>query len=136
MSPKDLILDFINLVFMVILIAFCILYFVAGDHFFVFSLFMKSMIPLAFFGIIFLIQLKITRDEIKVRKKEDKTELVLYLNIFHKLASDIIVFCTPILLGFFIYEVRGSLDAIDIILLSIMFLIMFFWQKYLFSKEK
>jgi len=136
MSPKDLILDFLNLVFMVILIAFCIFYFVAGDRFTIFTLFMQSMVPLAFFGIIFLVQLKITREEIKVRKKEDKTELVLYLNIFHKLISDIIVFCTPILLGFFIYEVRGSLDATDIIFLSAMFLIMFFWQKYLFSKEK
>jgi len=136
MSPKDLILDFLNLAFMIVLVAFCIIYFIVGDHFNVFSLFMKSMAPLAFFGILFLIQLKITRSQIKEKKKEDKTELVLYLNIFDKLLSDIVVFCTPILLGFLIYFSKGFLEAMDIIFLSIMFLIMFFWQKYMFSKEK
>ncbi|MFA5359678.1 MAG: hypothetical protein WC349_01840 [Patescibacteria group bacterium] len=136
MSPKDLILDFLNLIFLILLIVFCIFYFIAGDNLAVFSLFLKSMVPLAFFGILFLIQLKITRNKIKERKSEDKTELVLYLNVFDKLISDIIVFCTPILLGFLIYKSRGCLEIIDIIFLSIIFLIMFFWQKYIFSKER
>ena len=136
MSPKDLLLDFLNLILMLALIVFCIFYFVAGDHFAYFTLFMKSMVPLAFFGIIFLIKVKITRKEIKKRKSEDNTGLVLYLNIFHKLVSDIIVFCTPILLGLLIYEVRGFLDATDIVLLSVVLLVMFFWQKYIFSKER
>lgn len=136
MSTKDLILDFLNFIFIILLIVFCIFYFIVGDNFAVFSLFMKSMTPLAFFGIIFLIKLKITRKEIKKRKSEDNTILVLYLNVFHKLISDIIVFCTPMLLGLLIYKARGSLGATDIILLAIVFLIMFFWQKYIFSKER
>ncbi|MFA6306870.1 MAG: hypothetical protein WCV70_02565 [Patescibacteria group bacterium] len=136
MSSKDLLLDFLNLIFLVLLIAFCVFYFIAGDRFAIFTLFMKAMVPLAFFGVIFLIRLKMTRSEIKKRKSEDNTELVLYLNVFHKLISDIIVFTTPILLGLLIYMARSSLDAADVILLIIVFLIMFFWQKYLFSKEK
>ncbi len=136
MSPKDLLLDFINLIFLVILIAVCVFYFIAGNHFAAFALFMKSMVPLAFFGIIFLIKLKITRKEIRKRKSENNTDLVLYLNVMQKLTSDFIVFGSPILLGLLIYKFRGLLDIADIMFLIIVFLIMFFWQRYLFSKEK
>lgn len=136
MSAKDLILDFLNLVFLILLIVFCIFYFISGDHLSDFSLFLQSMVPLAFFGILFLIQLKIIRREIREKKNEQNTEIVLYLNVFHKLFSDIVVFCTPILLGLVIYQANGILGATDIIILSVLFLIMFSWQKYLFSKCK
>jgi len=136
MSPKDLFLDFLNLIFTIILVVFCVFYFMAGDRFAFFTLFMKSMVPLAFFGIIFLVKLKITRQEIKKRKKEANTDVVLYLNLSHKLAADVIIFFTPILLGLLIYKIRGSLNATDIVILSIVFLIMFFWQRYIFSKER
>ncbi len=136
MSAKDLILDFLNLVFLILLIVFCIFYFISGDHLPDFSLFLQSMVPLAFFGILFLIQLKIIRREIREKKNEQNTEIVLYLNVFHKLFSDIVVFCTPILLGLIIYQANGVLGATDIIVLSVLFLIMFSWQKYLFSKCK
>ncbi len=136
MSSKDLIFDFLNLIFLILLIAFCVFYFIAGDNFAVFTLFLKSMVPLSFFGILFLIKLKISRLEIKKRKNEGNTDIVLRLNIFHKLLSDIIVFLTPILLGLLIYMDKGFLSAIDVIQLIIIFLIMFFWQKYIFSKER
>jgi len=136
MSPKDLIIDFLNLIFMVVLVGFCIFYFIVGDRFAVFALIMKSMVPLAFFGIIFLIKLKITRREIRKRTSENNTDLVLYLNVMHKLTSDIIVFGAPILLGLLIYKIRGSLDLADVMTLIMVFLIMFFWQRYLFNKER
>jgi len=69
MTAKELIIDFLNLLFLVGLIIFCILYFIVANHFSAFSLFLQSMVPLAFFGIIFLIKLKIARREIKERKK-------------------------------------------------------------------
>src|SRR3989339_511906 len=133
MSAKELVLDFLNLMFILLLVAFCIVYFIAGNHFFAFSLFLQSMVPLAFFGVIFLVRLKLTRSEIKKRKKHGNTELVLYLNIFHKLISDVVVFCSPILLGLLIYKARGFIDTIDVIILIAVFLIMFFWQRYIFS---
>lgn len=136
MSPKDLILDFISLLFIVLLVVFCIFYFIAGDNFSAFSLFIKSMAPLAFLGIIFLVKLKMTRSEIRKRRDENNTDIVLELNVMDKLISDIIVFFTPMLLGLLIYEIKGSLGGADIVELSLIFLIMFFWQKYLFAKER
>ena len=53
-----------------------------------------------------------------------------------KLTSDIIVFGAPILLGLLIYKIRGSLDLADVMTLIMVFLIMFFWQRYLFNKER
>ena len=136
MTAKDLIFNFLNLIFIVALVVFCIFYSIASNHFEVFSSLMTLMAPLAVFGIIFLVKLKITRSEIKKRKKEDNTIIVLHLNIFHKLVSDIIVFCTPMFLGVLIYKARGSLISIDMIILAMVFLIMFFWQRYLFNNER
>ena len=136
MKAKEMILDFINLILIILLVAFCIIYFIAGDNFFVFSRFLQSMVPLAFFGIIFLVKIKIARTEIKERRRHDRIELTLYLNSTHKLVSDLIVFSAPILLGLVIYIARGFLDKIDAVLLMAVFLTMFFWQKYLFSKER
>ena len=135
MSAKEIIMDFLNFFFLIFLIIFCIAYFIAGDHFFAFTLFLKSMVPLAFFGIIFLIRLKITRLELRARKKHADTILALHLTIIHKLVSDLIVFGTPILLGLLIYKARGIIDSVDIMTLIMLLLIMFFWQKYIFDKE-
>jgi hypothetical protein len=136
MSPKDSFLDFLNLTFTLILIAFCIIYFIAGDHFAIFTSFLKSMVPLALFGIIFLIRLKLTKQEVRVRRSKGNTEIVLNLNVLHKLISEVIVFGSPILLGLLVYLVNRTINNTDVIFIAIVFLIMFFWQRYLFSKEK
>jgi len=47
-----------------------------------------------------------------------------------------IVFAAPVVLGLFIYLIRGFLDFTDAIILLAVFSIMFVWQKYLFSKER
>jgi len=136
MSFKDQLLDFLNLIFIVVLVILCIFYFIAGDNFSAFSLFLKSMVPLAFIGIIFLVKLKMTRSEIRKRRDENNTEIVLELNVMDKLIADVVVFFTPILLGLLIYKIKGSLGGAEVIEISIVFLIMFFWQKYIFRKER
>lgn len=136
MSWKDLLSDFLNFAFLIILIFFCIVYFITGDNFTVFSRFVESILPLIFFGIIFLVRLKITRSELKKRKSNGETEVTLHLDATDKLLSDIVVFFTPILLGLIIYKARGVVSIIDLTILIAVFLIMFFWQRHLFSKER
>ena len=69
MNAKDMIINFINDVFIISLIGFFIIYFVAGDHFEAFSKFMKALLPLVIFGIIFLIKLRMDRAHLRKRKK-------------------------------------------------------------------
>jgi hypothetical protein len=136
MSPKNMIIEFINTIFIVVLISSCILYFIVGDNFKIFTSFLKLMVPWAFFAVFFLIRFRKTRSEIKRRKSEDNIDIVLYFNIFDKLAFEIIIFFIPIFLSLLIYRARGSLDMFDISLLIIVFLIMFSWHNYIFGKER
>ncbi|MFH1661823.1 MAG: hypothetical protein ABIA02_01885 [Candidatus Falkowbacteria bacterium] len=135
MSAKDLTIEFINMVFMIFLIAFCIFYFIAGDRFAMLAVIMESLMPLAVFGIAFLIKLKLSRRILKKRTREDNLSIILYLTYFDKLKTDIIIYLLPIivLLISFIYD--RNVDLVDIFQALIVFLIVYFWQKMLFKKE-
>jgi len=89
MTAKDLILDFINLIFIIFLVSFCIIFFIAGNHFAQFIEIIKTLVPLAIFGIIFLIKLKIARQQEKKRERENNFDIILYLTCFDKLKTDI-----------------------------------------------
>lgn len=134
MSAKDMAIDFINLVFLLILTGFCIFFFIAGDRFENFTILLKSLVPLAFVGIIFIIKLKLNRRELKKRKYENNLDIVLHLTFMDKLQSDIISFLIPaVILGVPLLMQEGlSLSHIFQALLA--FLIFYLWQKRLFKK--
>ncbi len=136
MSFKELILDFLNFTFMIILIVLFILYFVAGDRFTAFSNLMASFSVPFFIVIIYLVKLKIDRSRIKKRKKEGDYEIVLYLTFWHKLLSDAIVYLTPLGICFIKYIATGKLKIDDVLISLFIFIIMAVWQKLLFSREK
>ena len=135
MSAKDLIIDFVNTVFIIVLIGFFILFFVAGDCFEQFGKFMGSLVPFAFFGIVFLVALKINRGHLKKRKREGNLDVILYLTYFHKLISDAFVCLLPIIIIAIPMLANGYVSSIDILQATIAFLVMYFWQKFLFKKE-
>ena len=136
MSAKDLIIDFINTVFIIVLVGFFIVFFIAGDRFEQFGKFIESLIPLAFFGIILLVTLKINRTQLKKRRREANIEINLYLTYFDKLISDVVVCLMPIAIIAVSMLANGYVDSIDIFQAVIAFLIMYFWQKFLFKKER
>ncbi len=135
MSPKEAILDFLNLVFLLLLISFCIVFFIFGDRFAAFTELVKALVPMSVFGIFYLIKIKFTKEEYRRRKKEADTEIVLYLSINDKIMADAITFLTPIILCVIFYLSEGSITALEIIQASLVFIILMLWQKYLFKKS-
>lgn len=99
MSPKDLIIDFINVVFLIVLVAFTVFYFIAGDRFGVFIEIMKSLAPLSFFAIMFLAVMKIRRSQLKRAKKqgEENTQIIIRLTIFDRMKADAVAFIMPVI---------------------------------------
>jgi hypothetical protein len=135
MNYKDLIIDFINFIFIIILISFCIVYFIVGDRMGMIVKLLQSLVPIAMFGILLLTKLKLNRMTLKKRIREDRTEIILNLTYMDKIIGDLIIFSMPIIIiGISIFA--GKTDTADIVQAAAAFLIVYFWQTNLFKKEK
>lgn len=135
MSAKDLFLDFLNYLFIVLLSVFLLLFFIKGDRLILFVEFMRAFLPLAFFGLIFLIKLKMGRLELARAKEEARPELVLYLNYLDKFKSDLLVFSVPIITIVIALLGGDGVDLVDFFQATLLFLIVYLWQNYLFKKR-
>lgn len=134
MRAKDLVIDFINFLFVLIVICFCIVYFVYKDNFETFIHIITALAPISFFAILFLIRLKSNRKEFLRRRSHGDLEMDIKMTYADKIALDLILFSSPIIvlaLPFF----RGLPDLIDFIQAMSVFLIFYCWQRYLFSHD-
>ncbi len=136
MSIKDYIIDFINYVFMLILISVFILYFIADDHFREFLEILRALMPLSFFALIFLIKFKLSRMYAKRSSLDGMGEIILYLSSFDKMWSELIVFILPFVICLLSFLFLGKVDSVDILQAVAAFLIMHAWHNYIFKKER
>jgi len=135
-TAKDMIIDFINFAFGVIIIGLTILYIIAGDNFENFKRFMETLVPFGCLAILFLINLKLWRLRVKKKEREGNLEITLQLTYFDKLKSDFFVFFLPASVLLIAYFSNGRIISTDIIEALIVFILAFLWQKWLFSKER
>lgn len=135
MTAKDTILEFINLIFLVLLIGFCIFFFVSGDRFAAFTVLLKSLTPVAFFGIILLIKNRFNRQQVRKRQEENNLDITLRLTYFDRLKTDFVVFSLPMIVLLIPIIFVRKIDALDLLQASAAFAIFYFWQKFLFKKE-
>jgi len=134
MSWKKIILDFINYAFLILLVSFSIAYFFVGDRIAMVSLFLKSLVPISFFGVILLIKIKISRNELFRAKKDREFEMVIRLRYFDKFINEIIIFSIPIvILGIALLGV--TITYIDILQACVAFLMAYSAQKYILNNK-
>ncbi len=136
MSIKDYIIDFINYVFMLILISVFILYFIAGDHFKEFLEVLRSLMPLSFFALILLIKFKLSRMQAERSNRNGLGEIILYLSSFDKMWSELIVFLLPLVICLVAFLFLGKVDFVDIVQAVVSFLMIYAWHNYIFKKER
>lgn len=135
-TAKDILIDFLNLVFTLVIVGLSILYFIAGDNFENFKRILESLVPLGILAILFLINLKIWREKAKKKEREGNMDIIIKLTFFDKLKSDIFLFLLPAGLLAIAFFANGKVGLIDILEASMVFVLSYFWQKWLFSKEK
>jgi hypothetical protein len=136
MRAKDILIDFINFVFGIIIIGLAILYFIAGDNFENFRRILESLAPLAVLAVIFLINLKLWREKAKKKEREGNLELTLQLSFIDKLKSDIFLFILPAAVLGVAFVINKKVGPTDVLEALVVFVVAYLWQKWLFGKEK
>lgn len=135
MSSKDLFLDFINLIFIILIISFCIIFFINGNHFQVFVEILKVLAPLGIFSLLLLIKLNFDRYQRKKLNEEHDSQIVLYVNYWDITIFDIINFLIPIGMIIIPIILGNQIGAIDIIEASFVYITLYFWGNYFFKKR-
>jgi hypothetical protein len=135
-TAKDLLIDFINFSFAVIIIGLSILYFIAGDNFENFRRVLESLVPFGGLAVLFLVNLKFWREKAKKKEREGNMEITLQLNFFDKLKSDFVLFLLPAVILLIAFAANKKISLTDIFEALAVFIIAYLWQKWLFGKEK
>lgn len=135
MTGKDQVIDFINYLFILILIIFAMMFFIVPGRFEAFTALMKSLMPLSFFGIALLIKLKLARHEIKVKRQDNQDMITLCLTYFDKAKTELLVYLLPIIICLIPLLIGESLTIVDVSQAIIAFILVYLLQKNLFSKR-
>jgi hypothetical protein len=135
-TAKDIFIDFLNLVFTLVIVGLSILYFIASDNFENFKRILESLVPFGVLAIFFLVNLKIWREKAKKKEREGNMDITIRLTFIDKLKSDLILFLVPAAVLLVAFFIKKSVGLIDIFEALIVFIIVFLWQKWLFSKER
>ncbi len=136
MTSKEIFIDFINLIFAILVIGSAILYFIAGDNFESFKRILESIAPIGMFTGIFLVKFKRHRGKIKKRMSEGNLDLTLYLTFMDKAKSDLVVFLLPISVCLLAFMINKQVTKTDFLQSLIVFLIAYWWKDWLFKKER
>ena len=138
-SGKDLLLSFLNHLFLLVIVAFFVFFFIAGDRFDGFILLMQSLAPLASFVLIFLIMLEFKRYKYRQVKNENSGEANDYVigirvDFFDRLKADVVIFSLPMISLLIDYFSDGKSDSTDIIQACVIFSVAYAWKITLFKK--
>jgi hypothetical protein len=135
-SAKGMALDFLNFIFALLLVGLCILYFIAGDNFESFKNILRSLVPFAVLGIIFLIKLKFWREHGKKVEKEGGGEAEIIFTYSDRLKCDLFVFSLPALVCVAAFVLKGGVFATDIIAAALVFVLAYLFEKWLLNRAR
>jgi hypothetical protein len=136
MSGKDLILDFLGLLFMVAVIGFCIFYFIVGNRVEAVSVIMKTIAPFSFFGAILVLKWRINNREYKKRQDMSNFDIVIYLTYMDKLKSDLFLYSLPIIVIIIPFLAGYEINTALFLQACIVFVFAFIWQRSIFNKQR
>lgn len=135
MSFKDLIIDLLNWLFIIGLVIFCIIFFIAKDNMDMVYAVMKSLFPIAVFGIIFLIYFKFKRSIYAKEKKDGVTEYEIRISLYHKFLFECLCFAVPIAVMLIALFVNKTVGIGDILQALVAFGICWWMNNIIFKKQ-
>lgn len=136
MNSKNLIIDFINFLFLLGLVILSIVYFVVWDKFSSFQAFLKFLLPVIGLGGMFVAVRHIKKKRKEKREKEGNMEVILRLSYGDKMKSDLVVFGVPFLILIIPFFFKGNISFGNLIQIATSFIILYVWHKYLFNQEE
>lgn len=136
MSPKDLIIDFFYLAFLVLLVGGAIIFFIQGDRVSAVANFLRSAWPIAFLLSALAFKLHLTNNE-KARGESNGMDLrTLTLSFGDKMKAEAIVFACPLAVLLIAASSDTGVTAFDIIQALIVLAIVYAWHKYLWLRAR
>jgi len=136
MRAQDMALDFLNVIFFLLITVFAIFFFVLWGYFDNFVELLKNISPFALFGLGLIINLKIDKKRYEKRKKEGNLELVLRLNYMDKIKANLTMFGMPLLLCFLPLFFQGTVELLNLLQALTAFLVILFYRNSLFNKAE
>jgi len=134
MTAKDIIIDFLNYLFLLLVSIFMLFYVVFGNRMSAFAEFMNLLMAFSAFSFIFLIVLKIKRQQIKKYVKEDNLDEIASYASPTDLFIDRIITLSAFAAVIAIAFVGGNISITDFFQALIPSAIFFFWHLYLFKR--
>lgn len=133
MKAKEMIIDFANDIFTIFLIGLCIMFFIIGDRFEAFGQFIKTLLPLIVFGIIFSVKFRSNNNKLRKYRREGNLGTII-LHLQHSyIIKDRIILVLLLFSIIFIPYFYNKVDFIDIIQAFIVFLMMGIWHMKMFQ---
>ena len=135
MKAKDMMFDFVETLFLILLITFIVFYFIVGNRLGLAEDIIKTVIPFAIFGILFLSKLKYSRHELRRLDRESTAEeAVIYptaILVKWNIRVIIIISFIILLIPFF----NKTLSIIDALQAFVFGGPMYVWHRYLFFSK-
>ncbi len=136
MSAKELLIDFLNLVFVVLITGASILYFISGDNFETFKNLMQTLAPFGLFGLLLLITLRVNRRKMKKRRSENNMDMDLSLNFMDRMKIDIFIFSLPMVVCLVFWLLEKTMTMSIFLSACSVFILAYSFRWWLLSKEE
>jgi hypothetical protein len=134
MKGFNVLIDFFNYIFLLLLVSFIIIYIIVGDRISIFTNIIKTIIPLSYFLAMFLLAIKIDRNKYEKIRKEDKLdEVVIYFDRIDNIKDIVVTLILPVVVIFI--AMIDKINIIDIFQAVSSFSLMYFWHLVIFMKR-
>lgn len=129
-----MLLDFINQLFMIALGIFVFVFIVLGDRLGAVYAIMQVLAPFGFFGLFFLIKLRISREGVRKMKLDGKLDEILFCLSEGDMRRDFLAIFSISLLLSLIPVFFGKINSLDIIQSLLVFSVLLFTHKVILKK--
>lgn len=134
-KAKDMVLDFIQYIFLIVVSVFFFFYFFIGGRMEMAQKIVRAFMFISIFGALFIIQNKLNSQKRKKLKEEQRLdEIIAYLTNKDKLKDLIVVSVLPVLL-YVIALINGYTTPVDIIQAITVFFISLALRAFLFRER-
>lgn len=135
LKAKEMMLDFIDTVFLLLLISFCVFYFIVGDNFAAAQKIVKAAFAFSWVGVIFVLKFKFSKVHFRKLSVESRLgEIVSYFDRIDRIKDLLLILTIPfVLMGIALWD--KSLNAIDLEQSFFVFLLIYISHFILFRKK-
>lgn len=136
MGAKDMFIDFLNIVFSILIIIGAIFVFALWGYFDTFTELLKNLAPIGIFGLGFIVTLKLKTKKYQKKKGEGNLDISLHLTYMDKIKMDLLTFGLPLIICLIPLMAEGVVNSTHILQAIIVFIIMALFTQHLFNKAE